>query len=300
MVKKTVTNIEFQTVKKVLDQLIMMILLDHEGQIVNVNEYFCKITKYSLEEVLGQNYKMFNSGFHTENFYQEVVEMISEGQKWTGEISIRCKNGELIWVKSDITPIVEKLGEPSQYLIFLIDITESQNAEKWKYMAFHDELTGLSNRRMLNFAFDSAILLANEQKTKFAVFIMDINHFKYINDSFGHLIGDKLLKEIGFRLKALFSNEDCVFRFGGDEFVILLDEIEKLEEVAQEIIDLFKKPFVIDSHRFHASTKIGISIYPDHSIYQDNLMKFADIAMLSSRRRSKSYQIYHYSLENIK
>ena len=294
----TVPALDFETVKIALDQFIMMILLDSEGRIVNANAYFCQMMNYSLGEIRGQTYKIFHSGHHTGTFYQEIVNVIENGQKWTGKISIKERNGGIIWVKASISPIGNEFGAPYRYVVALIDVTEYQNVEKWEHMACHDELTGLPNRRRLNTAFNSIILSANKSKSKFAVFFLDINHFKYINDSYGHLIGDKLLKEVGLRLKTLFSNGDCVFRFGGDEFVILLNNFEKLEEKAEAIIALFKKPFIIDSHRFHASTRIGISIFPEHSIYQDELMKYADIAMLNSKRKPRSYQIYHFSMEN--
>jgi len=293
----TVSTLEPETVQMALDQFIMMILLDREGRIIDANEYFCKMTNYSLTEICGQKYKIFHSGYHTGTFYKEIAEVIENGQKWIGKVSIKGRNGDIIWVKASITPIGDEVEKSFQYVLALIDVTEYHQAEKWEHMACHDELTGLPNRRMLNICFNSNILSASKSKTKFAVFFMDINHFKYINDSYGHLIGDKLLKEIGLRLKTLFSKGDCIFRFGGDEFIILLNDIEKLDGAAEAIIDLFKKPFIIDSHRFHASTRIGISIYPEHSIYQDELMKFADIAMLNSKKKSKNYQIYHFSME---
>lgn len=294
----TLTNKELQIVNQAINQLIMLILLDAEGQILRVNNMFCDTLNYSFDELMEQDYKVLHSGCHTEIFYREIIEKVSTGQNWTGEISIKGGRGEVFWVNANIYPLLDESGTPYQYLLFLTDVTKALNAEKWKSMALHDELTGLSNRRRLNLAFNSSILLANDKKLKFAVLFMDINHFKYINDSYGHLVGDKLLKKIGSRLRTLFPNKDCVFRFGGDEFVILLEDIEKLEEVAESIIDLFKKPFVIDSHRFHASTRIGISIYPEHSIYQDQLMKFADSAMLYAKKHSKSYQIYFFSMEN--
>lgn len=295
-----VTTVELQTIKYALDQLVMMVVVDNEGQIVNVNNYFCKMTKYSLEEVLEQDIRILNSGYHTEKYYRNILEIIIEGESWTGEVCIRDKNGELYWVKANIIPVLDEFGIPYQYLVVLIDITDHKNTEQWKYMAYHDELTDLPNRRMLNLCFNSSILLANQNKSKFAVLFMDIDHFKYINDQYGHLVGERFLKEVGRRLRSLFSSENCIFRLGGDEFIILLNEVESLEEEVHSILDLFFEHFDIDSHKFKASTSIGISLYPDHSIYQDYLMKNADIAMLESKKRSgNSYRMYDSSMRSI-
>lgn len=286
-----------QKIKEFLDLSIMITVINQEGKFIYANEYFCKVSQYSHDELLLQNYWMLNSGFHSDNYLREICEQISRGERWKGELCNKTKSGELFWGEANIIPLLDEMNNAYQYLIIQIDITEQKNLEKWKYMAFHDDLTSLPNRRMFNLCFDSCIQKADEKQTKLAILFMDIDQFKYINDHYGHLIGDEFLKEVGVRLSSLFSGKNRIFRQSGDEFIILLDDVEKLEEKVHSIISLFNHPFDIKSHTFNASISIGISLYPDHSSDQSILLRYADRAMFVSKQyEGSNYRIFQTSM----
>ncbi|MGE6258265.1 diguanylate cyclase domain-containing protein [Heyndrickxia sporothermodurans] len=284
---------ELKVLKQALEQSFMIVEIDYSGKITYVNENFCKVSKYSSEEILLQNYWILSSGYHSQDFFEKIWETITRGKKWTGEICSRAKNREIYWVKTTIIPFKDKNKGSYRFLAILIDITDKKKSREWMYMAFHDELTGLPNRRMLNLCYDSYILKATYRQTKFAVLFMDINNFKNINDSYGHLIGDEFLRKVGNRLSSIFSKKDCVFRLGGDEFIIILDDIRNLEKKMHSILSLFVDPFILDSYTFYASVSVGVSIYPDHSSKKDTLMNYANKAMFKSKQNhGNNYQIY--------
>jgi diguanylate cyclase (GGDEF)-like protein len=169
-----------------------------------------------------------------------------------------------------------------------------------RLQAFYDPLTNLPNRLLFNERFILETALAKRNQKKLAVLFLDLDHFKNINDTLGHVIGDKLLKDVARRLRACIRESDMVARIGGDEFNILLCDITVAEETAigvKKILNTFKKPYVIEGHELHVSTSIGISIYPNDSELVDDLLKNADMAMYHAKESGRNtFQFYNAAM----
>jgi diguanylate cyclase (GGDEF)-like protein len=165
-------------------------------------------------------------------------------------------------------------------------IERKQQEQKMAYMATHDSLTGLPNRFLLNDRLAMAITQAERKNEKLAVMMLDLDHFKDVNDSLGHNTGDELLKSVGQRLKSTLRGYDTVARLGGDEFILLLTEISDFAgaaEIASRIVTLFQQPFILDRYSLSITTSIGIAVYPDHSPEIESLLRYADIAMYMAK-----------------
>lgn len=177
------------------------------------------------------------------------------------------------------------------------EITERKRAEETiKQMAYHDDLTGLPNRRLFNDRLTLEMAHAQRSQQNLAVILLDLDHFKDINDTLGHGVGDQLLQATGERLSNLLRKGDTVARMGGDEFMMILPEIAQVEDaasVAQKILEVIRLPFVFDGHELHISTSIGIALYPEDGKDGDTLVKNADIAMYSAKEQGRdNYQRY--------
>ncbi len=190
--------------------------------------------------------------------------------------------------------IIESARDITKHLDTLNELKEKSTA--LDYQAHHDALTGLPNRTLYHDRVDQAIQKAKRLDKKFTLFFIDLDHFKEVNDSLGHDAGDKVLLEATKRLEHCIRAEDTLSRLGGDEFTVLLENIEKVEDislVAQNIVDTLREPFVVEGHQLHLSCSIGISSYPEDSIYANDLLKFADNAMYKAKSEGRdNFQFY--------
>ncbi len=189
------------------------------------------------------------------------------------------------------------------YLVSKEESIREYNQSELEYIAFTDPLTGLLNRRAIENFIDRMIARYKRGASKFAILYLDLDNFKPINDTFGHDIGDKVLMEVSLRLKKLIRENDSVGRIGGDEFIILLDDISESEQssvMAERIVKSFNEPFIIDGHSIMMSFSIGISIYPDNGEYRLSLFKAADMAMYQAKERGKNcYKFYTKELDDL-
>jgi diguanylate cyclase (GGDEF)-like protein len=169
------------------------------------------------------------------------------------------------------------------------------SAEKIQQMAYHDTLTGLPNRKLFSDRLGIALAQAQRNQIKAGITMLDLDHFKGVNDTLGHDVGDLLLKAAAERLRAALRKGDTVARFGGDEFVLILPDLEVIEDaiqVVQKIVDSFRKPFLIDTHQLVVTTSIGIAIYPNDGTDEGILLKNADIAMYQAKQTGRDrYQL---------
>jgi diguanylate cyclase (GGDEF)-like protein/PAS domain S-box-containing protein len=194
--------------------------------------------------------------------------------------------------------IEQGIGRKERIILLAIeDITaRKQSEEKIQHMAFHDSLTGLPNRELFSDRLNIALIQAKRNKMKVGVIMLDLDHFKDVNDTLGHDVGDILLKATAERLSGILRKGDTVARFGGDEFVMVIPDIKVIEgiiEVAQKIIDRFHKPFLIDTNQFIVTTSIGIAVYPNDGIDEVNLLKNADIAMYQAKQAGRAQYIFY-------
>lgn len=277
---------------------VAIMITDTTGKIEYVNPRFTHLTGYTAEEAIGENPRMLKSGETSAADYRRLWETITGGAEWRGEFQNRNKNGELFWVSASVSPVTDGEGKITHFISFQEDITERKEAEESiRRMAYFDSLTGLPNRHLFYELLQKALAQAQRHKHLLGVLFLDLDRFKSINDTLGHLAGDQLLQAVAQRLRGCCRREiDTVARCGGDEFMVLLPELNDLQEtarVAQKIIDAFADPFILPEHRLSASTCIGISIFPHDGSDAETLIKKADMAMYRAKGEGTGrYHLY--------
>ena len=277
---------ELNDIKAALDRSSIVEIANNKGVIQYVNERFCEMSKFTKEELIGQTYKAINSGYHKREFFQNLWETITAGRVWEGQVRNRTKDGCYYWTDTTIIPFINSKGEPYQYLAFRNDITKRKQAEEeMERLATQDHLTHLSNRRVFEYELQRAI----DRKESVAVLFIDLDRFKYINDSLGHSLGDKLIKLVAKRLKKVVDKNAIVSRQGGDEFTILVRSNNKdnIENLAKDILKRIKQPFYVAKKEILITCSIGISFYPEHGNSVETLMQNADIAMYWCKENGK-------------
>ena len=280
-----------------------IIITDSNSIINKVNPAFTKITGYAENEVIGKNPRILKSDHHNPHFYKSMWESLITNGHWTGEIWNRHKDGYSFPEWMSIIAIRNSEGETTHYVGVFHDISDMKRQEELiRYQAFHDALTGLPNRFLLKNRMEQSILHSTRDKNRFGVIFLDLDNFKKINDSLGLMIGDLLLKETSERLRQVARNVDTVARHGGDEFIILVENIEDekpLITLAQRIIAAFKEPFKILDHSFHIGVTLGIAVFPEDGKETDILLRNADTAMFRAKEEGKeTFTMYTTSLND--
>ncbi|MEE9488021.1 MAG: diguanylate cyclase, partial [Candidatus Brocadiales bacterium] len=279
----------------------IIMMTDTKGCIEYVNPKFTEITGYAAEEVIGKNPRFLKSGEMTGREYKRLWETIMSGGTWHGKLHNKKKSGELYWESASISPIRAPEGASIGFVKVAEDITEHKRVEETIHqMAYYDPVTGLPNRTLFNDRLGVAITQAHRRKEKLAVMFLDLDHFKVINDTLGHGVGDQLLKAVGERLKRCLREGDTVARQGGDEFTILLPGVKHEEDafnVARKVLETIKEPFLISNHELNITTSIGIVLYPDDGGDAESLLRNADAAMYHAKEQGRdNYQRYTKTL----
>lgn len=273
-----------------------MFVTDAQANILRVNRAFTRITGYSAEEVIGKNPRLFQSGLHDSAFYVQMWQSIKKLEFWQGEIWNKRKNGEIFPEFLTITQVKDH-DDVTNYVATLTDITLKKMAEnEIEHLAFYDTLTDLPNRRLLQDRLKVALAASKRNNTKGALFFIDLDNFKTLNDTLGHDIGDLLLKQVAHRLKTCVRECDTVARLGGDEFVIMLenlshDEREAIAEakiVANKILMLLGQEYRLANHNYHNTPSIGVTLFNGHEESIIQLLKQADIAMYESKTAGRN------------
>jgi diguanylate cyclase (GGDEF)-like protein/PAS domain S-box-containing protein len=272
--------------------------LDFSGNIVFFNDALLKILGYSRDEFVRMNYRDLTDEETARRLLQVCDEVYRTGNPSRGiEIEVMRKDGTMRVVELSVSLILDATGHGAGFRNLVRDITERKKSEETiRRLAYHDPLTGLPNRLLFTDRLAMAITGAKRNRQHLAVMILDLDYFKDINDTLGHHIGDRLLQAVGSRLTELLRKGDTVARMGGDEFLILLPEINNVgvtTTIAQKIVDSFQTPLIVDEHRLHITTSIGIAIYPDVSDDVETLIKHSDIAMYRAKGSGRNnYQLF--------
>jgi len=271
-----------------LDNAFIIAITDNKGTINYVNDRFCEISKYTATELIGQDHRILNSGYHSKNFFKTLWKTIGSGEVWKGEIKNKSKDGSYYWVQTTIVPFLDEKKKPYQYVSFRLDITE---AKRFEELAYYDCVTGLPNRHYL---FSHLEVLSSTAKSEFAILFIDIDGFKRVNDLYGHDIGDKFLKEVSDRLINTVRKDDIVARLGGDEFCIVIKDLSErdLAAIASTIVTVFTQPLHVKGIAEIVSPSIGISLYPIDGVRMEDLLKTADTAMYYIKRNGKNNYMF--------
>jgi diguanylate cyclase (GGDEF)-like protein/PAS domain S-box-containing protein len=274
-----------------------VLVTDTRGLIVHVNRAFMEITGYQRADVMGQQPSLFKSGRHSSNFYQQMFQTLERTGEWSGEIWNRRKSGEIYPQWQTIRVIHDDQGHISHYVAVFSDISAIKDSEhELAHLAHHDPLTDLPNRLLFTDRAEQALASAQLHKRGCALLLLDLDHFKIINDSLGHNVGDQLLKLVGERLNTLFGPGVTLARLGGDEFAVLAESCSQVMQaaaLAQRMLDVMKQPFIFDGHQLFISASIGISLFPNDALSAEQLLRNADSALFKAKSVGREgYALY--------
>jgi len=268
-----------------------VIITDNEANIEYVNAAFTAATGYSLDEVIGKNPRLLQSGKTLPSAYIDLWKQLKQGKSWHGEFMNLRKNGTQFIEEVKIAPIFQADGSISHYMAMKDDITEKKHIEeRIHYLANYDLLTGLPNRSQFIERITYFINVAKRQNSEFAIMFLDLDHFKDINDTLGHSIGDALLVELAKRIQECIRNEDTVSRLGGDEFIFMLPNTttQGIVTVAEKLLENITKPFSVEHNELIVTASIGIAIYPIDGTDPETLSKNADTAMYQAKLNGRN------------
>lgn len=269
-----------------------IIIIDNNQKIVRVNQAFQAITGYKESEVLGKPPKILHSDQHPAEFHEKIAKRIESIGSWDGEMWCKRKNGELFVKRLAISVIKNDLGDVINYVHSFVDITDEKKAQdEILKLAFQDQLTGLSNRKLLQHDLVAKLEITHKNHEFNGLVILDIDYFKTLNDTLGHDYGDKFLIEVAHRLQFIVGKKQEIYRIGGDEFVLLLDNLgvdpalaqDNLHVLSERVREALSDVYVLPPFEHHAFASIGTCLFSGHSRAAKELLKCAEIAMYEAK-----------------
>jgi len=274
-----------------------ILILDVNGIVTSCNKAYTEISGYEMSESLNKPPYFLQNNMLTSVQQNELKTLFVEGGRWRGEISARKKDGNELPTLTTIAAVVDAKSNLSHYVLVVTDLTAVRNAQrKLSYLAHHDPLTSLPNRLLTTERLNHALLRGTRHSECVAVLFIDLDHFKWINDSLGHGVGDQLLQYVALRLKACLRGSDTVGRLGGDEFLIILDPVDAAKNAALIACKLNKAingPMQLEGVTLDVSCSIGISMFPEDGTNVEDLIRCADTAMYVAKERGRNgYEFY--------
>ncbi|MGG4039361.1 PAS domain S-box protein [Heyndrickxia ginsengihumi] len=270
----------------------LVCILDQEGYFKYASPSHETVLGFPSEAYVG---KKGREWMHTDDFLKVrkiLDEMIKTKEAGVFEYRFRDVTKNWLWLEAKVTPIFEKDGRFKHFLLVSREISERKMyEEQLAHMAYHDTLTGIANRRVINHQLERALSNAKSQGHKIAVLYLDLDHFKKINDSLGHDVGDELLKQFTNKVQNCLSKDDVFARQGGDEFIILLTKIKEEQEavnIAKSILTTFQEPWKVREYTFQTTSSIGISCFPDDGVTGHKLLQHADFALYEAKRAGRN------------
>jgi len=274
-----------------------VLVADENATVIEVNDRYCEMTGYHRAELLDKRFSMLDVAGDSASFYTSMWAQVQAQGSWVGELRNRKKSGELYPVEIRITSIKGSDGKVTHYITHVTDITERLSyEEQLRKVASYDSLTGLLNRSSLANMLNEAVTQFQCRKVPFAVVFIDLDEFKAINDGNGHEMGDRYLQGVARRLKSIIREGDTAARFGGDEFVLILQNQHPdalNHPVFNRLLNAMREPIDIDGKAFKLAASFGVTFYPqDSDVDADQLLRQADQAMYSAKRRGKNQVVY--------
>lgn len=274
-----------------------MLITNDKNMIIKVNQAFCKIMTYSKDELLGENPRIFKTAHQDKALVDRLWSDLKINGAWTGDLYNRKADGTIIALRATISVIRDENDNITNYLAQYMDISEQKDKEKiLEYQATHDNLTGLPNRLLLTDRIERAITKTVRHNIFGGLIFIDLDNFKEVNDTLGHDIGDVLLITVAKKLKECVREEDTVSRIGGDEFIVLLDNLgnnsddarRNINFLAEKIKDALNSITHLQGYKNVSTPSIGITLFHDSSVSVQDIIKQADTAMYSAKKQGKN------------
>lgn len=274
-----------------------MIITDDQGRIQRVNRRFVEMTGYSPEDVFGKTPSILKSGRHDDRFYRNLWKQLTDSDSWQGEIWNQRRNGEVYPQWTSISLIRDDKGTIIHFLSSMVDVSKQRRAEaEVEFLAYHDSLTGLPNRVLLFDRLNQALARSSRSGSIGASVFIDLDRFKNINDSLGHLVGDGMLKEFARRLKKLVRKDDTLARLGGDEFMMVLNELgpdqesatNKVLSIAEKFKASLAEPYHIREYELHTTSSIGVTLFSGAGETAEDIVRRADTAMYKAKEEGRN------------
>ncbi len=274
-----------------------MFITGLDGAISWCNKAMSIFSGYTADELIGRNPRLFDSGRHDKTFWRKMWHTVLQGKAWHNDVVNRRKDGSLITVMQNVSPLYNNLGEITHFLSIQQDISEKKELEREiEYLAYYDALTGLPNRVLFNDRMHHGVSQAKRSKSGLALLFVDLDGFKKINDMYGHVAGDRLLKLVAGRLRSCVRESDTVARLAGDEFTVLLRDVADeagLKRVAAKILESVARHYDLGGCTVNVTASVGISLFPKHATAADKLLIYADEAMYLAKQAGKNnYRFY--------
>lgn len=289
---------ELRKLSRAVEQSATAVMItDPTGAIEYVNPSFVTTLGYSAAEVEGQNPRLLKGDETPPAVYDDLWRTIKAGGIWRGDLHNRTKDGRLIWEHVSISPICDDNGTTTHFVAVREDITLQKEAEsRIQYLAYHDSLTDLANRRLFHDRLDQLRGQFQRHEHGFALLLMDLDHFKDVNDSAGHTVGDELLRQVGQRIAATIRDTDTLSRLGGDEFAILQVGVNSPIDavvLAEKVLACFHEPFTVGDRILYCRTSMGILIPSSGELTADELIRRADIALYKAKEGGRGGYVFY-------
>ncbi|WP_394788815.1 EAL domain-containing protein [Rhodoferax sp.] len=274
-----------------------VLVTDANAVVLRTNHAFSKLTGYSTEETVGQPVSLLASGRHGPEFFSAMRSSLQLTREWQGEIWNRCKDGTVCLYYMTITGVFDADDSLTHYVATLIDITQkAAAAREIENLAFYDPLTHLPNRRLMMDRLQHAFTSSTRTGKRGALLCLDLDHFKNLNDTLGHDMGDVLLQQVAQRLTACVRKGDTVARFGGDEFLVLLEELstqaheaaDQTQHIGEKILAALNQPYQMASHHVLSTPSVGAVLFSSQTQAVDELIKYADLAMYAAKNAGRN------------